>query len=71
MNVPITQQAITNGVFIRPWTDFFQYVKSYLLPKGSIVLFFGTIPQGFLECNGTNGTPNLTPPTGCKYGMKA
>ncbi len=32
----------------------------YMVPKGTIVMWYGeTIPDGWLLCDGTNGTPNL------------
>lgn len=65
MNPPINAPIVDKlGNPIRPFTDFLQYIKSYLLPKGAIILFYDKIPQGFEEVTA------LTPPVGYKYGRK-
>jgi hypothetical protein len=46
-----------------PWTGITSPPAFVLLPIGAIIMWYGTyqnIPAGWQECNGTNGTPNLT-----------
>lgn len=71
MNAPLTTPIVENNYPTRAFATFLNYLQSYLLPRGAIVLFYATTsPKGFVDCDGTNGTPNLTAPTGCVYGMK-
>lgn len=66
MNVPLQQQAVdTKGIPIRPFSDFMTFLRNYIVPKGAIVLFFGTIPD-----RGWVIEEDLTAPTGYVYGRK-
>ncbi|MBV4465865.1 phage tail protein [Pseudomonas sp. SWRI79] len=50
-----------NGVSVDLSTDFMKKLANLIIPKGTVVPFFGgKVPEGWAFCNGENGTPDLT-----------
>ncbi len=58
-DVNITNEIVINGNF-DSCENFIITKKINLIPEKMIVPFYGdTIPPGWVECDGTNGTPDL------------
>lgn len=60
LNLIQTNQTIANNIVTQ--LDKRVPASPYLVPKGAIIMWSGTIatiPAGWLICDGTNGTPNL------------
>lgn len=59
----LDQFASTTNAFIANNNNVIANLISQALPRGVIMAWYGghtTVPAGWLLCNGTNGTPNLT-----------